>query len=243
MALITEANLKAKFKNKYPKKISFENTDIITPSARDFLVKNKIEIVSEEELLKEIKEEVKDNAPKFKYICHETKAYYLDKPEHMTHIKGNELVFKNHKRIVFRGKIDSFMADVIHTIQQLEKLNYKSSKDGLIEVLKLVKSIQRCEVLNEELEEFKFLGMDEAKQREVSHNPKKYFRTNHLFDIDERTNESAVMLNVLRTKARELEIAAIDAYFDGRSIERQDMLKAMNRLSSCIYILMLKAVS
>jgi ethanolamine utilization cobalamin adenosyltransferase len=29
------------------------------------------------------------------------------KPEHMTHLYGNMLVFKDHPRIVFRGKLDS----------------------------------------------------------------------------------------------------------------------------------------
>ena len=35
------------------------------------------------------------------------------KPEYMTHLRGNLLVFKDHPRIALRGKIDSLEAAII----------------------------------------------------------------------------------------------------------------------------------
>ena len=35
------------------------------------------------------------------------------KPEHMTHLRGEELVFKDHPRIAFRGAIDSLESEII----------------------------------------------------------------------------------------------------------------------------------
>lgn len=40
-----------------------------------------------------------------------------EKPEHMTHLKGNVLVFKDHPRIAFRGWIDALEAEILLTQQ------------------------------------------------------------------------------------------------------------------------------
>ena len=36
-----------------------------------------------------------------------------EKPEEMTHLRGNRLVPKTHPRIRFRGQLDSLMAQVL----------------------------------------------------------------------------------------------------------------------------------
>jgi len=41
--------------------------------------------------------------------------------------------------------------------------------------------------------------------------------------------------------SRECEVAAVDAFYKEGKTERVDMLKALNRLSSILYLMMLKA--
>lgn len=51
------------------------------------------------------------------------------------------------------------------------------------------------------------------------------------------------MLNLLRTKIREAEIAAARIYIDaGFQVIRPDIMQALNRLSSAAYVLMVMAV-
>jgi ethanolamine utilization cobalamin adenosyltransferase len=47
-------------------------------------------------------------------------------------------------------------------------------------------------------------------------------------------------LNKLRTLIREVEITAVDAFVSELEIQKIDLLRALNRLSSAIYIMMLK---
>lgn len=256
MAVITESVIRELIKKEVPKFFKLTKKDILTPSARQYLSEKNIVIETEEMEKKRIeKEEKKDiqektqiesktvEHPTYKYVCHQTGAHFMEKPEYMTQISGNQLVVKNHKRIILRGKIDSFLAKIIFEMNYLKKAEKDVVAKDLREIFNYVKQIQRAEILDEPLASFQFLGMNEAEQRAVSHNPKKHFGVDHLFMIDEETDEIAIRLNLLRTEARELEIKTVEAYYNGRSLEREDVAKAMNRMSSCIYIMMLKAVA
>ncbi len=50
----------------------------------------------------------------------------------------------------------------------------------------------------------------------------------------------ALELNALRSGVREAEIAAVKAFRKEEAVEREDLITALNRLSSCVYIMMLK---
>ena len=52
--------------------------------------------------------------------------------------------------------------------------------------------------------------------------------------------EVCIELNALRTKSREVELAAIDAFCKPPRIDRLDIIKALNRLSRGIYIIYCK---
>ena len=46
-------------------------------------------------------------------------------------------------------------------------------------------------------------------------------------------------LNLVRTQVRETELAAVEAFFDPtKGPEREDILTALNRLSSAVYVMM-----
>lgn len=257
MAVITEAYLRINYKKGQDKTFNYKKGDIITPSARQYLSDIGVKLISDqagESLIESQKKsnldiEKVDNSNQvqqnnvYKYICYETGAHFIEKPEHMTQIIGNQLVAKNHERIVFRGKIDLLLAKIIEMIQLYQKNDKEDLLKDLKELLEWLKKIQRAEILDEPIEQLSFMGLDESSQKKISHNPQKHFGVNHLFDINENTHEVAVKLNVLRAESRTLEIAALDAFYKQRKVERPDLLLMLNRLSSCIYIMMLKAVS
>jgi ethanolamine utilization cobalamin adenosyltransferase len=72
--------------------------------------------------------------------------------------------------------------------------------------------------------------------RERSHHPERYFGLGHI-----RPHYSmgaiAAGLNTLRTRVREAELSACRAY---EKMDRADIIKVLNRLSSAVYILVYK---
>lgn len=273
MAVITESTIRAKFRQIEDQIYYIPKGDILTPSARQYLTDQKVTILKEGELSKskakvlekeltkvsqenhETKEKEENPSPNmaveplsqketlYPYIDYETGAHYMHKPEFMTQLKGNQLVVKNHKRILLRGKIDLLLSKVIVLMLDFKKEGNTQVSQELREIFNFVKAIQRAEILEEALPNLTFLGMDPATQKSVSHDPMKHYGTPHLFGIDENTHEVAIRLNELRAEARAIEIAGVDTFYSPRGIERVDLLTAFNRLSSCIYIMMLRAVS
>ena len=61
------------------------------------------------------------------------------------------------------------------------------------------------------------------------------------FEINADFDETVIDINCLRALSRECEVAAVDAFYKEGKTERVDMLKALNRLSSILYLMMLKA--
>lgn len=257
MAVITEAYLRVNFKKTNEKTFHHKKGDILTPSARQYLSDLGVKLITDQMLegildkqkktaLEKEEKQPLDQAPlqtAYKYVCYENGSQFIEKPEHMTQIAGNQLVVKNHERIVLRGKIDLLLAKVIELIQFYQKNAQEEVAKDLRELFQWLKTIQRAEILDEPMPQLSFMGLDALAQKAMSHNPQQYFGTTHLFDINENTHEVAVKLNVLRAEARTLEIAAVDAFYKPRAVQRPDLLLTLNRLSSCIYIMMLKAVS
>lgn len=162
------------------------------------------------------------------------------KPEHMTHLHGNLLVEKKHPRIVLRGMLDDLQADIIELQVRAEAQGMTRTVDELSETLDYCRAIMASEVTEKAFEVVSLLGMDEARQREISHYPKKYLGIGHLMP-DYRMGAVAVGLNKLRTKTRQTELAAVTAFCtpDGKTV-RGDLIQALNRLSSTFYIMMLR---
>lgn len=243
MGVHTEASIRSELRNKTMERYYINQGDIITPSARQFLNEKGIElIVGKPEEKVEAPAPQTEPAFKKRFVCSYTGAYFETKPEHMTHIYGNELVFKNDPRIIFRGKVDSLQCKILQIQLIAKSKNKKKLLDNLEEVLEFTKKILRAEVLKEPLEELNLLGLNEAQLRERSHNPKKYYNTGHVmvnYDMD----EMVIHLNYLRSQVREVELAAMDTFLDNGKLERPDIIKALNRLSSTIYVMMLQVLS
>ncbi len=241
MNLITETLLREMLKDSNINYFKLEKDMILTPSAKSYLSDKKIKItkvgVEKEDIFHK-----KSNLPepkKYRYKDIEGNTYDK-KPEYMTQIYGEKLVNKDHPIIAFRGKLDSVQSKILESQIIFSKLGYISLVNDLEEILKYIKNILRCEVLNLKLEEQLLLGLDIKGIREYSHNPKKYFGINH-FEPNYSHGEVVVYLNSLRTMSRELELYGFDAFkVKDSTPDRVDILTGLNRLSSLFYIMMFK---
>ena len=164
------------------------------------------------------------------------------KPEHLTALRGNLLVAKNHPQIKFRGRLDSLEADIVWTQVQFRTLGLEQAVADLGEVLNDVRQILRSEVLDVPFEQVTLLGLDDEQLRYRSHYPKTFYAMTH-FAATVDDGEGVVLLNRLRTQVREVELAAYDAFAvsEAEPPTRLDLIKALNRLSSAVYLMMFKA--
>lgn len=245
--VLTEERLRFLYKkDENIKEICLEKGTILTPSARQFLIDKDIKVVDKivgkhngvEEVKKIGNEESK---PKYKGVLGEL---YVEKPEYMTQIYGNILVKKDDKRIIFRGVIDSFQSRWLVLMKELEEIKNTKLQKDLESVEKFIKNILVSEVIGEALVDIRVLEKSLDEIRDISHNPKKYFNREHLFGICSKDSYTVIKLNEMRALSRELEIKGVEAFVkENGTIERRDILLALNRLSSAIYIMMLRGVT
>ena len=139
---------------------------------------------------------------------------------------------KTHPRIAFRGAVDTLEAELLLAIWEQPHLEVP-----LEEVLTLSRNLLRWEVLDEPAKDMTLGGFAEAELRARSHFPQKYYGIPHF--MPRATDTKAVLtLNKLRALVRATERAAALAL-----PHRTDILKAFNRMSSFLYILMLQEKS
>ena len=221
--LYTEEMVRANIRNREGKRVFFLGKgDTLTPGARDFLGRERIEIRSGEEA----------KIQQYRLL---NGAVLSEKPEQMTHLYGDVLVNKTHPRIAFRGAVDSLEGELV-----LCQLRCRDWRKELGEILDLSRMLIRCEVMGEPVPEGKLCGLTEAEQQKHSHRPQDFYGQTH-FMPEYTDGETVLLLNKCRCAARNAELAAARAFVreDGTS-DRLDILKALNRMSSMIYILMIR---
>lgn len=229
MALFTEQAVRANIRVRDGKRVFYLGShDQLTPSARQWLSHERVEIIPAGTLPKE-----QTYTTLFGGVLHE-------KPEHMTHLHGNVLVFKDHPRIVFRGMLDTLEAETLLCQKTAHQEGYAALPAALQQVLDFVRRLIPCDVLNEPVGEVSFGGMTPQQLREHSHYPQKYYDTPH-FMPDYTMPQTMLALNHLRTVVRRTELAAYRAFrTEDGAVTRDDMILALNRLSSYLWILMIQ---
>lgn len=196
--------------------------DQLTSAARDYLNRERIEIRPGEEA----------KIARYRLLNGGTME---EKPEHMTHLHGDVLVEKDHPRIVFRGKLDT-----LESILILCQICGEGIQEPVGQVLELTRRIVRGEVLEEPLPQGKLCGLTEEEQRKRSHFPQEYYGQPH-FMPGSADGMTVALLNRARCAAREAELAGVRAFRDGEgNPTRLDILRALNRMSSMIYLLMIQ---
>ena len=222
--LYTEENVRDNLRNREGKRVFFlGKEDRITASARDFLRREGIPILPAEEA----------KIPVYRLV---NGGQMLQKPEHMTHLHGDVLVEKTHPRIAFRGAMDTLEAEMLLCQLVVSGDTAKS----LQELLSFARLLLRCEVLNEPIPPGKLCGLTPEEQRKHSHFPQEFYGQPH-FMPEATDGEVIARLNRCRCAARDGELKAVAAFTDREgNPTRPDLLRAMNRLSSMLYILMIR---
>jgi len=192
--------------------------DQLTSDARDYLNRERIAIVPASQARPE----------RYRLLGG---GYMEEKPEHMTHLNGEVLVPKTHPRIVLRGAVDMLEAELLLCCAA----STGSIRAQLEEALAYTRNLLRHEVLEEPVKETLLGGMDEKQLRERSHRPQEFYGQPHFMPGPE---DGALLLQVNRARcaARAAELRAVAAFGEGRA----DLLRAFNRLSSFLYLVMIQ---
>lgn len=221
--LYNEISVRDNIRNRDGKRVFYLGKgDQLTSAARDWLNRERIEIFSAAQAKPE----------RYQLL---SGGFTEEKPEHMTHLNAEVLVPKTHPRIRFRGKMDTLEAELI--LCQIADAGLVSPVG---EILALAREILRCDVLNEPLTPKKLCGLTEEELRRRSHFPQDYYGQPHFMPA---SSDGPVIarLNRARCACREAELSAVEAFSDRDGIPtRPDILRALNRMSSMLYILMIQ---
>ena len=221
--LYTEEQVRANIRNREGKRVFYLGRgDNLTSGARDFLRRERIEILPAELAAPGV-------------YRTENGAVFQEKPEHMTHLNGDVLVLKTHPRIRFRGAVDTLEAALL-----LGQLRCEGYRKELGEILALARMLIRCEVMEEPVSVDRLCGLTEAQMRRRSHRPQEFYGQPHF--MPEVSDGPVILeLNAIRCAVRSAELAAAAAFTDGEGrCGRADILKALNRMSSMVYLLMIE---
>lgn len=236
MALLTEEDVRRMSGGGARGPVVVRRGEVLTPSAKDFLRQHKVEVVFPQG---ETPEGKTGESPRAKYRTL-FGAELQEKPEHMTHLKGNILVLKDHPRIAFRGYIDLLEAETALAQQAAAGEGYHALAEELEEVLGFVRRFIRFDVLDEAVGDIRLCGYGPDELREYSHYPERHFGQPH-FLIHYTDGPAILAVNKLRTVARQTELAAYAAFRDADgNVTRGDIILGLNRLSSLLWIIMIK---
>lgn len=214
--LYDETAVRANIRNRQGKRVFYlRNGDTLTPLARDFLRQEHIEILPAQEA----------KIQRYRLL---SGGYAEEKPEHMTHLCGDVLVPKTHPRIRFRGMVDLLEAELLLC----------GPETG--EILALARRLIRCDVMDEPVGEFTLYGLTAAQQRQHSHFPQDHYGIPH-FMPDYSDDPQVLRFNRCRSICRQAELCAVEAFSDrDGKLVREDIVQALNRMSSMLYILMIR---
>ena len=233
MALLTEEDVRRMSGGGTRGPVVVRAGEVLTPAARDWLREKKIEVVYPQGQT----EGGERPSARYRTI---SGAVLAEKPEHMTHLKGNILVDKDHPRIAFRGCIDSLEAEILLAQQTCAGAGYPTLAQELEEVLAFVRRFIRFDVLDEPVGEITLCGYGPAELRSYSHYPEKHLGQPHF--MPHYTDSPAILaVNKVRTEVRRTELAAYAAFRDADGgVKRPDIILGLNRLSSLMWIMMIK---
>jgi len=217
--LYTEANVKDNIRNREGKRVFYLGKgDQLTSDARDYLSGERIEILPASEA----------KPQRWKLL---NGGYMEEKPESMTHLNGDTLVEKTHPRIAFRGAVDTLEAELLLCCANATGI----IRTQLEEALSYTRYLLRAEVLEESVKATALGGMDENALRQRSHRPQDFYGQPH-FMPEPADGNLLLQVNRARCAARNAELKAVTAFPTGR----EDLLKAFNRLSSFLYLIMIQ---
>lgn len=222
--LYSEENVRSAIRNRAGKRVFYlGKEDRLTPAAQDWLRGQQIPVLHPEEMEKQT-------------YCLENGAVLEKKPEHYTHLRGNILVPKTNPVIAFRGTMDTLQAELLLA----QMASPEEVRKDLGEILDLARKIIAWDVMQEPAQAEKLCGLTQQEQRRHSHFPQEYYGQPHF--MPQYTDGPALLqVNRARCAARAAELAAAAAFTDPSGVcIRTDILTLLNRMSSMLYILMIR---
>ena len=219
--LYTRQTAKENIRNRDGRRVFYLGShDQLTSDARDWLRAERIEILPAEQAKPE----------RWRLL---SGGWCDAKPEHMTHLDGQTLVPKTHPRIAFRGAMDTLEAELLLCCLE-------TGEKKLQHVLEQARLLLRCDVLNEPVPDTPLCGLSQEELRSRSHRPQDFYGQPHFMPAVE-DGRKILLLNRTRTAARAAELAAAHAFSDrDGNPTRPDILRALNRMSSMLYLLMIE---
>lgn len=222
---ITEAWLRANHTLSEGAEIHLPADSRLTPSARELLESRHLRIkfideqgrlfVDDEQQQPQPVHGLTSSDEHPQACCELCRQPVAKKPDTLTHLSAEKMVAKSDPRLGFRAVLDSTIALAVWL--QIE--------------------------LGEPLGCQAIVGLSDEDLHRLSHQPLRYLDHDHL--VPEASHgRDAALLNLLRTKVRETETVAAQVFIT-RSFEvlRPDILQALNRLSSTVYVMMILSVT
>jgi ethanolamine utilization cobalamin adenosyltransferase len=162
------------------------------------------------------------------------------KPDTLTSLDGKALVAKNDPRLKLRGKLDTAIAHAVWIQAEFAPKGGKTPlAHWLADVRSALGSVLKAEVSGEAMPPVAMGEFDEAAIHAISHHPLKYLGHDHLVP-EVAHGVQVARLNLLRAQIREAELSAAEVFIDRDfKVVRPDIMQALNRLSSAVYVLML----
>lgn len=258
---ITESWLREKYSLAHGTEIHLPINSVLTPSAHDLLTDRKIALKfideqgqvfvetnqvkqingSSENILKKVHALTSDDQRHTTHcvLCQQATS---KKPETLTHLNADTLISKNDPRIKFRSEMDEAIALAIFIQTELQDSWPKSFSLWLADCRSALGNIMKSEVTNIPMLAIMMGEFDDAAIHKMSHNPLKYIGYDHIVP-DAKFGKTVAKLNLLRTKIRAVETTAASVFIlRDFVVERPDIMQALNRLSSAVYVLMILTI-
>ncbi len=220
MRYITERELRDQFASGVPDRYDVPSGCMLTPAARQYLLDLKL---------------YRHPSP-LQRAAAMPAATGTRKPEHMTNLNARTLVCKTHPRILLRGKLDTLESEIL----MLQCTCAEEWRAPLKDALSLARSLLAAEVREIPVPAWTLDGMGPEEVHRCSHHPEEFGFPGHILPAPEH-GLLAAQFNRLRAMTRETELAAVTAFWDGQKMAREDIVLALNRLSSYFYVLQLRA--
>lgn len=253
---ITETWLRETFRLEYGSTIAVPEDARLTPAARGLLDDRKI-VVRFGDIVPQEKVEEAQKAPSAgsdekrvnpltgrsdwdEPCCQMCQQTVHKKPDTLTHLDGKHLVSKNDPRLRLRGKLDTAIAHAVLVQAEFDpEKKYPVLASWVADIRSLLGYVLRAEATGETLWPISIGGLDEEAIHKISHNPLKHLGHDHIIPAADQGIQVA-RLNLLRAQIREAEMTAAEVFIvRDFHVERPDIMAALNRLSSAVYIVML----
>ena len=150
-----------------------------------------------------------------------------DTEKHMTNLYGENKISKADGRIAFRGIIDSLEAELVEAQVLASECGDKDTCEKLGEVLDYVRKIMAAEVKDTPLELPFLFGLEANEIHRQTHKTCPFVLPSYT------QGPVAARINKLRAKVREAELLAVRVF--GHANTRDDIILALNRLSSALW--------